>query len=501
MTSDGSSRIVSEISILYEVALASGQSLDLRENCARFLKVLMARKNLAFGSVWIRDEFATPGLSATSAPTDGGKSAVLVYAHPRFRVVEERVGQTHPMFARLEGTEAFSLTSTDEGFSAVVTERGIDDGAVAVFALGELGLLKIVASGRRSAFTGPELNQMTNVVSKFATSVQGCIAHLQVVQEVAERERVEEELQRLNENLEQLVEERTAEIQQAYDQLKQLQSQLVQSEKMAAVGQLAAGVAHEINNPVGFIASNLSTLGEYAGDLSGLLTAYAELEDRLDTGDTQAQTEMRERIRQLKEEADLGFLLEDLDSLIAESREGTERVRKIVQNLKEFSHVDREETSLTNLNAGVESTLNIVWNELKYKADVEKDYGDIPEIECYPQELNQVFMNVLVNAAQAIDKKGTITIRTYQEDQAVCVAITDTGHGMSPEVQARIFEPFYTTKEVGKGTGLGLSMTYNIVRKHGGDLLVDSQVGKGTTFTVRIPIAQGATKDAPGPAR
>ena len=316
---------------------------------------------------------------------------------------------------------------------------------------------------------------------------------------IDERQRVEEELGRLNENLEQLVEERTAEIQQAYDQLKQLQSQLVQSEKMASVGQLAAGVAHEINNPVGFIASNLGTLGEYAGELSGLLAAYSELEGYLDSGDTRAQTQVRERIRQLKEKADLEFLLEDLDNLIAESREGTERVRRIVQNLREFSHVDRDEMSLANLNDGVESTLNIVWNELKYKAEVVKEYGDLPEIECHPQELNQVFMNILVNAAQAIDSKGTITIRTYREDMAACVAITDTGNGMSSEVQARVFEPFYTTKDVGKGTGLGLSMAYNIVQKHDGELLVDSQVGRGTTFTVRIPIVRGATQNPDPP--
>lgn len=162
-------------------------------------------------------------------------------------------------------------------------------------------------------------------------------------------------------------------------------------------------------------------------------------------------------------------------------------MRKIVQDLRDFAHIDREERVLAHLNDGLESTLNIVWNELKYKATVEKEYGEIPAVECYPQELNQVFMNLLVNAIQAIEEKGTITIRTYAENGYVCVAISDTGKGMPPEMEERIFEPFYTTKEVGEGTGLGLSITYNIVKKHGGEIRVDSQVGKGTTFTVRIP--------------
>ena len=185
---------------------------------------------------------------------------------------------------------------------------------------------------------------------------------------------------------------------------------------------------------------------------------------------------------------DLEFLLEDVDNLLNESRDGAERVRKIVQDLKEFSHVDKEEKMAANLNEGVESTLNIVWNELKYKTTVEKEYGDIPDVSCYPMELNQVFMNILVNAGQAIDEEGTIRIQTFHEDGDVCVAISDTGKGMSKEVQERIFEPFFTTKDVGKGTGLGLNMAYNIVvNKHGGDILVDSQEGVGTTFTVKIP--------------
>ena len=297
------------------------------------------------------------------------------------------------------------------------------------------------------------------------------------------------ELQRQNENLEDIVAERTREIRAAYDELKQTQAQLLQSEKLASIGQLAAGVAHEINNPVSFIISNFGTLGKYVQKLSSLLQSYGDLEKRVETGEAaQAQAVLDEIARQ-KQEIDLEYILEDLDNLIVESADGAERVRKIVLSLKEFSHVDQEERKPTDLNCGLESTLNIVWNELKYKATVEKDYGEIPQITCYPMELNQVFMNLLVNAVQAIEEQGTITIRTYQEDGHVCVAISDTGTGMSPEVQKRIFEPFYTTKEVGQGTGLGLSMVYNIVKKHEGEILLHSREGLGTTFIIKIPLA------------
>lgn len=272
---------------------------------------------------------------------------------------------------------------------------------------------------------------------------------------------------------------------------KHLESQLLQSEKMASVGQLAAGVTHEINNPMGFIQSNLGTLSEYVEDLTKLIAAYTKLEEAVTEGNIEKAQVQNGELTKKKEELDLEFLFEDIENLVSESRDGADRVRKIVQNLKDFSHIDKEEKTATDLNKGLESTLNIAWNEIKYKAKVEKEYGDLPEVLCYPMELNQVFLNVLVNAAQAIEDKGTITIRTYADDGYACIDIADTGCGMSPKVQQRIFDPFYTTKDVGKGTGLGLSMGYNIVvDKHGGQLLVESQEGKGSTFTIKIPLVR-----------
>ena len=269
---------------------------------------------------------------------------------------------------------------------------------------------------------------------------------------------------------------------------KILESQLLQSEKMASVGQLAAGIAHEINNPMGFIFSNLRTLSEYIEDITNLLEAYKRLEESVDAGALEKAQDQLKALSIKKEGLDLEYLLDDIDELITESRDGADRVRKIVLNLKEFSHVGREEKMPANINKGLDSTINIVWNELKYKATLEKDYGEIPQVSCYMQEINQVFMNLLVNASQAIEEQGAIKIRTYEEEGHICIDIADTGRGMPPEVQKRIFEPFYTTKEVGEGTGLGLSMGYRIVvEKHGGDLLVESEQGVGTTFTIKLP--------------
>ena len=300
--------------------------------------------------------------------------------------------------------------------------------------------------------------------------------------DITDRKEAEDELRRSRDALERVNEE-----------LKENQAQLLQSEKMASVGQLAAGVAHEINNPMGFISSNLGMMGEYIEDLSGLIEVYGKLEGHVRSGKDDGASELLSEVEGKKEEIDIEYLLSDSENLVKESREGAERVLKIVRDLKEFSHVDKEEKMPADLNSGIESTLNIVWNEIKYNATVDKEYGDIPKVDCFPMELNQVFMNMLVNAAQAIeDGQGTITIKTRQEGDFVLVSIADTGKGMPPEVQQRIFEPFYTTKDVGKGTGLGLNMAYNIVvKKHGGDILVDSAEGVGTTFTVKIPISNG----------
>lgn len=266
--------------------------------------------------------------------------------------------------------------------------------------------------------------------------------------------------------------------------LSDAQSKLIQSEKLASIGQLAAGVAHEINNPIGFIFSNFGTLEQYLEDLFQMLDAYEQAEASVSDGAALA------RIRSLKADLDIDYLKEDIPNLMSESRDGIQRVRKIVQDLKDFSRVDaRQEWESVDLHAGIDSTLNIVNNEIKYKADVVKHYGALPEVQCLPSELNQVFMNLLVNAAHAITaERGTITISTGVEGPNVWVEVADTGAGIAQENLQRIFDPFFTTKPVGKGTGLGLSLSYGIVQKHSGRMEVHSELGVGTRFRVTLPI-------------
>ena len=293
--------------------------------------------------------------------------------------------------------------------------------------------------------------------------------------------------------LEQLVEQRTHEFKQAsealqreIDERKQLESQLVQSEKLASLGQLAAGVAHEINNPIGFISSNLGTLEGYFSKLQDMLDAYQRSEEGI------ASTEILEHLKTMRERVELDFLREDIPLLIKESKEGINRVGKIVKDLKDFSRVDsNQEWQWANLQQGIESTLNIVANELKYKADVIKEYVDLPDIECLPSQINQVIMNLVVNAAQAMGpQRGKITLRSGMEAEHVWLEVADTGSGMASDTVQKIFDPFFTTKPVGQGTGLGLSLSYGIVKKHGGDITVSSELGVGTTFRVTLPIRQ-----------
>jgi signal transduction histidine kinase len=264
--------------------------------------------------------------------------------------------------------------------------------------------------------------------------------------------------------------------------LEQASNQLLQSEKMASIGQLAAGVAHEINNPVGYVYSNLGSLEKYLGDFFSLLDAYERCEPHLPAED-------RAELAQLRQNLDVAFLRDDVKALLGESREGINRVKKIVQDLKDFSHVGTEEDwQWSDLLQGLDSTLNIVWNELKYKCKVVKELSELPRVLCLPSQLNQVFMNLLVNAAQAIEIQGTITLRSGTEGRMVWISVSDTGHGIPPENLTRIFDPFFTTKLVGKGTGLGLSVSYSIVQKHRGRIEVESEVGKGTTFRMWLPI-------------
>jgi len=254
---------------------------------------------------------------------------------------------------------------------------------------------------------------------------------------------------------------------------------------MASIGQLAAGIAHEINNPIGFISSNLGSLDRYLSKITEFIGVQSETIMRLHPQKA-VMEELAERRNQLK----VDYIILDIKDLIKESLDGAERVNKIVQDMKSFSRINEKEDNLADINAGLDSTINIVWNELKYKAVLIKDYGDIPMTKCNQGQINQIFMNLLINAAHAIEKNGEIAVKTWSSDGSIFVSISDTGSGIPDDVKNRIFEPFFTTKEVGKGTGLGLSIAYDIIKKHNGHINVDSKAGEGTTFTLSIPIVQ-----------
>ncbi|MDK9718903.1 MAG: PAS domain S-box protein [Trichlorobacter sp.] len=272
-------------------------------------------------------------------------------------------------------------------------------------------------------------------------------------------------------------------------QIRELYAQLLQNEKMASIGQLSAGIAHEINNPMGFINSNLGTLEKYVDKFDRYITTLEPLVQNCCT------EQQQQSVQTLRKELKLDYVLRDIRQLLEESADGAGRVMRIVQDLKTFSRSDTAQIARAELHQCIDSTINIIWNQIKYVAELKKEYGDLPKVPCNIQQINQVFMNLLVNACHAIQEKqsdelGVITVRTWSDSDNAYIAIADTGCGIPDEVRRRIFEPFYTTKEVGKGTGLGLSISHEIIKKHGGELMVASEVGTGTTFTIRLPLNQ-----------
>ena len=282
------------------------------------------------------------------------------------------------------------------------------------------------------------------------------------------------------------LEQKNIELQQLNTALHNMQGQLIQSEKMASIGLLAAGVAHEINNPLGYISSNVSTLGGYAEDMLQLIERLRGLIGQF------GQPNVLEQVKQAETALDFDYIKDDISGLLAETRDGVQRVKSIVQDLKDFSRLDAGQNfELGDINRGLESTLNIVNNELKYKCEVICNFGEIPPLECNLSQLNQVFLNLLVNAGHAIVERGIITVATFLVEDHVCVEITDTGCGIPPEVKNRIFEPFFTTKPVGQGTGLGLALSYGIIQKHHGRIELDSEVGRGTRFRLYLPLRGG----------
>jgi PAS domain S-box-containing protein len=308
--------------------------------------------------------------------------------------------------------------------------------------------------------------------------------------DISARKRTEELLRRQEEVLRSQRDQLEERVWQAARQLEEQQVQLIQAEKMASLGQMAAGIAHEVNNPMGYITSNLNTLGDYTRILVRLLRLYRGLEEDVGAGQPPSQ-ELLERIRTLREEDQVEDLLLDVEELIQDCKEGTHRVTEIVQGLRMFSRTDAATLQPSDLNKVMDATLKLVRHQIKYKCEVRCDYGPLPLVACHPTQVSQVFTNLLVNAAQAIDARGEIRITTRHEGGQVVVRVADTGSGMTPETQARLFTPFFTTKPAGTGTGLGLSICSSIIQRHQGRIEVLSEPGKGSTFIVRLPVMTG----------
>lgn len=262
--------------------------------------------------------------------------------------------------------------------------------------------------------------------------------------------------------------------------LKASQSMLIQQEKLAAIGQLAAGVAHEINNPVGYISGNLSSANKYLSKLENYFLALEEIHKQL-------PEDLALQIKSDKKKFKIDLVMEDLVDLFAESLEGTERIKTIVQGLKSFSRTDSKTPEPVDINECIENAITIVWNEIKYNTQLERDFGELPNIKGFQQQLAQVFMNLLVNASHAIEKEGVIKIKSYVSGDSIIVSVCDNGCGIPEKNLKKIFDPFFTTKEAGKGTGLGMSIASDIMQKHGGTLAVQSSVGQGTEFTITLP--------------
>ena len=274
---------------------------------------------------------------------------------------------------------------------------------------------------------------------------------------------------------------------------KELEAQLYQRQKLESLGELSAGIAHEINNPVGYIGANISVMQDYVGLFQEILT----IAETMEGVDADELLKLAGRIRELDEREDFNFVINDIEKLLDECIDGAERVTEIVSNLKSFARPDAREMVKFSVVDGLKSTLKILNNELKYKCIVTEHYErEIPSIVCHPGEINQVFINLISNAAQSIQDEGKIDIKVWSNSQEVSIAIADTGCGIAADSIKQIFDPFYTTKSPGKGTGLGLSVSHGIVKKHEGEITVSSEIGKGSTFIVTLPVMASSVRDA-----
>lgn len=507
-TQDAQYKTIQDLAILYELALNIGRSLDLKENCDRALKPLMARKNLKYAGLWLKQSLLEPG------QTD----YYLAYASPRFWIEEKQLSFTHPLFTTLALGETFTIVdsaSTPDQFQALITEKKVRQGRFVILRLGEIGILKLYASTHATGLERQEIIKLLSVVDSFTSSIQACLAHQLAIYENEQRRRTElalrqaemvlaQQLQELSyrnralQQAKQEVDSKNSHLETALIALKQAQTHVMQ-EKLMGLGQLVAGIAHEINNPISFIYGNIPHLQAYINELITLLKVYQ-----------QAYPQPDPIVQAKVQESDLAFLLEDIPRLLDSMELGSERIRQIVLALRSFSRLDESERKSVDLHLGLENTLMLLQHRLQARPDrpeiqVYRHYGDLPLVDCYPSQLNQVFMSILSNAIDALDEgvqqrvstlgaplTPWITLRTEVDGANVRIAIANNGPPIPEIIQQRIFDPFFTTKPIGQGTGLGLSISYQIVTEnHGGQLQCISTSEQETEFRIELPHGQG----------
>lgn len=406
-------------------------------------------------------------------------------------VIVKRIGAAGVMGVAIAGMHYTGMASAHFQANAICTTvtgiRGPWLGStIALFTITILSATLVVSRfDARTAFLRGRNDALEDQVGRRTGELERALRQYEQTTRVLEQTRMqmEEEIERRKAALQRLEIEKE-EQHRLMHMLEEANLQLLQSEKLASIGQLAAGVAHEINNPISFVHANLNTLRSWVRQLLAVIVAQEAAVGVPATG-------MLEPVARMEGDLDLDYVRNDIMMLIEESIEGATRVRHIVRDLRDFSRPSGDEWAVADLHAGLESTLNVVYNEIKYKANVVREYGDLPHIECNAAQLNQVFMNLLVNAAHAIKEHGTITVKTACWGDIVTVSISDTGAGIAEDVIGRIFDPFFTTKPLGQGTGLGLSISHGIVEHHRGRIDVESRRGQGTTFTITIPIRRG----------
>ncbi len=455
---------IKRFQIIYEIAMSIGRSLDLEQMLKQSLSVFIDKLNCSAGGIFL---YVKPGHLQPKLRT---------FLLPRIFAGSEEYNELTDIINRMISERIVS--DNEELFPPKLLTIGSSQNLV--LEIPETGF--IFLNKTDSKFDRELVSPLQELTGRLSVACIACYQKDALIQSQYDLElRIAHRTREL--------ESSNNELKKAYDELQKAQNQLVLSEKMASIGQLAAGVAHEINNPTGYISSNLHTMTEYVN----IIETFYELTSKLVSGftpDTDPEsTEITGIIKALIEKEDLPFVIKDSKQLLEESIDGADRIKEIVAGLRKFGRSDNSDFQEADVNQAIEDALRLTWNELKYKCEVDKKLGKLKPIPCKADQLTQVFINILVNASQAIESHGKVTIESRLENDMIIIRISDDGKGIPEENLTRLFDPFFTTKEVGKGTGLGLSISHGIIQKHGGIIEVESKEGNGTTFIIKLPVS------------